>query len=377
MNKRAKLKLRNMKLFFIKYIFNGKYIVRNLMIATIFMAVVVVVMGVAIVSGKKDDESAKPNNNDSQAVIYVEAVDNLNSTSIMALSSNLENDNQPDVIPNSSEMVADAPSEFDNKFVVIAEGVNVRAEATTESDIVGSLTYGNVGDIISSDGEWIYFTSGEVTGYVKAEFVVTRKEAEKYVTPGSEYTTAIPVVQVEEKETTTEEAEETTEEVFEETTEEVVEEEPEEVFEEESDDNSDPTSRDNYVAVETTARGAISLTEEEINLVASIVTLECGYEPYEGQLAVANVILNRLQSGRWGSTVADVIYAPGQFSTASSSSLQYYLENGAKASCVQAVQEAVAGTNNIGAYMSFRPTYAASYDSYTTFTIIGNHVFFN
>lgn len=376
MSKRTKLKLKNFRLYIIKYILNSKYIVRNLIVATVFMALVVVVMGIAIVFDTDDTKNVQTN--DKQLVIYMNNTTNLNTSSFSTLTLSMDQTSDvAQVEPNDSEMVSNAPSEFDGKFVVIAEGVNVRAEASTDSAIIGSLTYGNVGEIISSDGEWIYFTSGEVTGYVKAEFVVTGKEAEQYVTPGSEYTTAIPFTT--EEEDANDKPEETTEAPEEETTEAPVVEEPIEDTTEapvvEGPVETVPT--DNQVSVETTYRTPITLTPEEINLIASIVTLECGYEPYEGQLAVANVILNRLDSGIWGSTVSEVIYAPYQFSTASASNLSYYLENGAKESCVQAVNEAIAGTNNIGSYMSFRPTYAANYSSYESYTVIGNHVFFN
>ncbi|MBO5424855.1 MAG: cell wall hydrolase [Lachnospiraceae bacterium] len=375
MSKRTKLKLKNFRLYIIKYILNSKYIVRNLIVATVFMALVVVVMGIAIVFDTDDTKNVQTN--DKQLVIYMNNTTNLNTSSFSTLTLSMDQTSDvAQVQPNDSEMVSNAPSEFDGKFVVIAEGVNVRAEASTDSAIIGSLTYGNVGEIISSDGEWIYFTSGEVTGYVKAEFVVTGKEAEQYVTPGSEYTTAIPFTT--EEEDTNDKPEETTEAPAEETTEAPVVEDPVEDTTEAPvvEEPVETVPTDNQVSVETTYRTPITLTPEEINLIASIVTLECGYEPYEGQLAVANVILNRLESGIWGSTVSEVIYAPYQFSTASASNLSYYLENGAKESCVQAVNEALAGTNNIGSYMSFRPTYAADYSSYSAYTTIGNHVFF-
>lgn len=41
---------------------------------------------------------------------------------------------------------------------------------------------------------------------------------------------------------------------------------------------------------------------------------EAGTESYIGKLAVAQVTLNRLQSGQWGKTICDVVYHRGQFS---------------------------------------------------------------
>jgi hypothetical protein len=49
-------------------------------------------------------------------------------------------------------------------------------------------------------------------------------------------------------------------------------------------------------------------------LLAQLITVEAPEEPYNGQVAVAAVVLNRLKSGRFPETVRDVIYEPGQFS---------------------------------------------------------------
>ena len=129
------------------------------------------------------------------------------------------------------------------------------------------------------------------------------------------------------------------------------------------------------VPVETTYRNAITLSEEDINLLATIVTLESGGESYDGQLAVANVIINRMNSGHWGSTVADVVYAPYQFSCTSSPMLDYYLANGAQESARQATLEALSGVNNIGNYMCFRAIYVTDLEAYSVYSVIGNHVF--
>ena len=53
-------------------------------------------------------------------------------------------------------------------------------------------------------------------------------------------------------------------------------------------------------------------------LLARIVYLEARGEPDEGQQAVVQVILNRLDNGYWGDSFSEVIYAPGQFNPARS-----------------------------------------------------------
>ena len=469
MSKRTKLQLRNLRLYFKKYIFNSTYIVRNIIALTIMATVIALVGGVIVMVGSLDNNKENPKQQSTEQLPETtELVKEEPDEEI--IKADEESIDQTVVEPNESEMVSSVYKfDFEGRFISVETDVNIRSEATTDSDIVGQLAKGNVGDIISVDGEWTKITSGQVTGYVKSEFILTGDAAEEYakenmtligtvtesgVNIRSEasteadiigatyigfiytvdktvtdtltdwvciiledgtkgyvygeyikvdvgYTYATPVGTSQEddsaegtgfggdsssepeteepvtEESTTEES--TTEEpeaeepVTEEpTTEESTTEEPEteEPTEEETEEP------DNCIDIETTYRDPITLTEEDINLIATIVALESGSEPYQGQLAVANVIINRLLSGRWGSTVSDVVYAPYQFSCVSSQYMEYYLENGAPATCVQATKEALAGTNNIGNFMSFRASYAANTSSYSQYTVIGNHVFF-
>lgn len=59
----------------------------------------------------------------------------------------------------------------------------------------------------------------------------------------------------------------------------------------------------------------LELTEEEKYLMACLICTEAGGEPFEGQQAVAEVILNRLKSGRFQSSIRNIIYAPEQFTS--------------------------------------------------------------
>ena len=59
----------------------------------------------------------------------------------------------------------------------------------------------------------------------------------------------------------------------------------------------------------------ITLLEEEKYLLAKIIWLEARGESFEGQQAIAEIVLNRLVSDRFPDTIRDVIYAEGQFST--------------------------------------------------------------
>jgi spore germination cell wall hydrolase CwlJ-like protein len=54
--------------------------------------------------------------------------------------------------------------------------------------------------------------------------------------------------------------------------------------------------------------------DEQFECLASAVYFESRGEPLEGQLAVAEVILNRVKSGRFRATICDVVKQPSQFS---------------------------------------------------------------
>ena len=51
-------------------------------------------------------------------------------------------------------------------------------------------------------------------------------------------------------------------------------------------------------------------------LMASIIYCEAGNQPYEGQVAVGAVIMNRVKSGSYPNSIEEVIYQSGQFGPA-------------------------------------------------------------
>lgn len=57
----------------------------------------------------------------------------------------------------------------------------------------------------------------------------------------------------------------------------------------------------------------VTLTAAELDLLAKVVWVEAQGECFEGQQAVAEVVLNRLVSEDFPDTITDVIYAEGQF----------------------------------------------------------------
>jgi N-acetylmuramoyl-L-alanine amidase len=64
-----------------------------------------------------------------------------------------------------------------------------------------------------------------------------------------------------------------------------------------------------------TAQPRITVTDAEIDLIAEIVWLEARGEPFDGQVAVAEVIINRVLDDRFPNTVEGVLSERQQFST--------------------------------------------------------------
>lgn len=62
-----------------------------------------------------------------------------------------------------------------------------------------------------------------------------------------------------------------------------------------------------------TVENPLNLSENDINLMANAVYGEARGEPFEGQVAVAAVILNRVRSDKFPNTVSGVIFQPRAF----------------------------------------------------------------
>lgn len=67
------------------------------------------------------------------------------------------------------------------------------------------------------------------------------------------------------------------------------------------------------VEKEETIEKAYSLTSEERELLAKLLYCEGRGESVECQRAIVSVVMNRLDSGKWGNDLKSVIYAKGQF----------------------------------------------------------------
>lgn len=322
-------------------------------------------------------------------------------------------------------------SDYSNKIISYTnERLCMYAEPEYTSDVVGVMYSGTEADIVKPGSEWTEVTSGGVTGYIKNTDVLFGKEAQKIAeTIGDKEAVAQTdglVVYSEASASSSQVAELSKGEsvgAYEECDGYVmisydggygyvkadgvsisygldsaisIEEEKKRQAEEaaaaakkaaeEAAAKAAAAAKEKYASVSTTARSSYSASADEIHLLAAIVYWESGWEPANGQLAVANVVLNRVLSSRFSqNTIASVIYAPGQFSGvaengAPSARFQAVLnmsnEQLNQRGCYDAAVTALSGQNNIGDLLFFINVRKANYNKYTSYTIINNHCFY-
>lgn len=98
-----------------------------------------------------------------------------------------------------------------------------------------------------------------------------------------------------------------------------------------------------------------SNSQDDIKLLSALIYCEAGSESYSGKLAVGIVVMNRIKSSRYPSSLKGVIYQQSQFGPASNGSLSRALsnyENGDFTSsnqkeCIKAAKEALDGTTSV------------------------------
>jgi N-acetylmuramoyl-L-alanine amidase len=116
-------------------------------------------------------------------------------------------------------------------------------------------------------------------------------------------------------------------------------------------------------------------SEYEKDLLARLVRAEANGESFEGKIAVACVVLNRIESPAFPDTIRDVVYQPGQFSPVRNGEIN----KPADEESIKAVAAALTENRNMagGSLFFYNPAIAESHwlDSRSTTMVIGHHVF--
>jgi N-acetylmuramoyl-L-alanine amidase len=137
--------------------------------------------------------------------------------------------------------------------------------------------------------------------------------------------------------------------------------------------NTTKTIRSNEPKIEEPVN--LNLSDTEIDLLSRLVRAEAQTEPLEGKVAVACVVLNRVESPQFPDSIKEVIFAPGQFQPVKNGEIN----KPADEESIQAVKAALSEQRQLapGALFFYNPAIATSrwLDSRETTLVIGQHVF--
>lgn len=281
--------------------------------------------------------------------------------------------------------------ESDLVMANVNQYVNVRAEASQDSEKIGQFYKDCGGHILEQKDGWTKMQSGNVTGWVKDDYLIFGEEAETLAKEvGMLTATSLTQSLRVRKEPSLDSGilgllaeNETMEAIsedgdwvsvsYEGTTAYVSAEYVKVDFQLDTAESMEEIKAREAAEVEAkrnVQKEAIMTSSSDLDVLAALIQCEAGGESYEGQIAVGAVVMNRVRCGGYPNSIKEVIYASGQFSPASSGKMTNLILNGnIKESCRQAAQEVVNGVCNIGDAMHFRRV--GTKDG----IVIGNHVF--
>ena len=110
---------------------------------------------------------------------------------------------------------------------------------------------------------------------------------------------------------------------------------------------------------QTQVYSASTSNTSDLQLMARAINGEARGEPYEGQVAVGAVILNRVKSSQFPNTIAGVIYQSGAFTAVSDGQINVPIKEGS--TVLKAAQDAMNGWDpSGGALYYFNPSTATN-----------------
>ncbi|MBR6281820.1 MAG: SH3 domain-containing protein, partial [Lachnospiraceae bacterium] len=86
--------------------------------------------------------------------------------------------NTQDANTNTTGAAEESDAEWADKLMTTVDDyMNVRESASSDSALVGKLRKGDLAVVTGTEGDWTQITSGNLTGYVNNEYVVTGDDA--------------------------------------------------------------------------------------------------------------------------------------------------------------------------------------------------------
>ncbi|MCR4781185.1 MAG: cell wall hydrolase [Lachnospiraceae bacterium] len=309
-------------------------------------------------------------------------------------------------------------TEWANRLMTtVDDHMNVRANADSNSALVGKLRKGDVATFDTNENGWYHITSGNVNGYVNASYVVTGDDAKNLAKTVCETTATSKsaglrvranadsnssivtslyegqtvsvnieantvdgwvavkttagdgfvnsdYVTVEQKMGTAITIEEEKAAIKAEEEKKAKEDAAKEASKEQATTQTTQTTSSNNSAY------AINTSADAQTLMAAVIQCEAGNQPYEGKVAIGSVIMNRIRRG-YASSVSGVVFQKNQFYPATSAKLARVISNGPNATCMQAAADALAGADMVNGCTSYRPVWTGR----SGYVLYG-HVFF-
>lgn len=122
---------------------------------------------------------------------------------------------------------------------------------------------------------------------------------------------------------------------------------------------------------EETTTAAYIPAADDLTKLAAIIYCEAGAEPYEGQLAVGSVVMNRVASSKYPNTIEEVLMQPYQFTPVGSGRYAIALAKEPDPSCLKAATEVLINGVRTGKWLYFRMV-----NGIIQGDVIGNQVFY-
>lgn len=342
-------------------------------------------------------------NNDPDASTIIE-----NQTDIDDEPSKLEDTNK-----DAKTDIQEEKSKYSNIGISIAKAyVNIRETASTDSDIIGKLYRDSAVNIISTEGDWYHVESGSVKGYISSAYIKTGLSDEELIKKYGSQQVQVKCDGLNVRIEPDAESDRKTV-IYLNETYSVIELLDQWIKINVEDDNVIGYVSREYVDLIINFPKAISKEEEaellrlkeeerlkdetairqrdevkyskdELKLLACIVHAEAGNQSYEGKLAVANVVLNRVKSSKYPGTIEKVIYQSGQFTVSTSGSLAKQLSNydnyesSSQRLSIKAAKSALEGYNNIKGrlhFNSYKSAVKKGYDEKSNAVKLEDHLF--
>lgn len=290
--------------------------------------------------------------------------------------------------------------EWQDKLMAdVKDFLYVRAKADADSDIVGKLYKGDRALIKKQGSEWTKIASGSVNGYVKNEYCVFGQEAYAYAKKHCDTVAKVTIDGLRVRKSPAEDAgvvkTVVTGDKFkvnkkanktdgwvaikvdsdtcyvsadyvtlsldtgkavtleEEAAAQKAEEEKKAAAAQTA-SSSSSSSNGQTTTISTTQNTSLAASADEETLLAALVQCEAGGQGVQCMTAVGAVVVNRVRSGSYPSSIYNVIYQRGQFGPASSGRLESRLASGVSSSARQAARAALSGSDPTGGAKSFK-----------------------